>query len=174
MVRVSWKQDASVRTSLQNENFGPLVTPGKATQSKMRNKCCYGRGRTWVNIAVRPCLHSFLTYTTNITFSKIKCENLYKEVYSFVIEVVHYQLIMFPWIFVYDQLYYGYTTHPELLVMVGWSVRTKLLGCWQLRKKNSTSTINNHLSFDVQIAFNSTKEREREREREGERERENL
>ena len=30
-------------------------------------KCCYGRGRAWVNIAVRSCFHK-------ITLSKIKCE----------------------------------------------------------------------------------------------------
>ena len=62
-----------------------------------------------------------------------------------------------------------------------WSVGTKLHGRWQLKNgENSPSTINNHLWFDVQAAYNSTRERERERvggrekerEREGERKRE--
>ena len=58
---------------LQTEGFGLLVTLGWATQAKMRKKCCYGRGWTWVNIAVRPCLHSFLTHNKH-HLSKIKCE----------------------------------------------------------------------------------------------------
>ena len=29
------------KNKLQIEDFGPLVTPGWATQAKMRNKCCY-------------------------------------------------------------------------------------------------------------------------------------
>ena len=55
----------------------------------------------------------------------------------------------------------------------GWSVGTKLPGCWQLENKNSPLIINNHLFlFDVQTAYSSTKERERERERENKWERE--
>ena len=41
---------------LQTEGFGPSVTRCWATPAKMRKKCCYGWGRTWVNIAVCPCL----------------------------------------------------------------------------------------------------------------------
>ena len=55
---------------LQTEGFGPLLTPGWAIRAKMRKKCCYGRGRTWVNIAVS----THFSHTTNINFSKIKCE----------------------------------------------------------------------------------------------------
>ena len=61
---------------LQTKGFGPLVTPGWAIQAKMRKKCCYGRGRTWVNITVRPCLHSFLTYNKHHLF-----ENKVWEIY---------------------------------------------------------------------------------------------
>ena len=46
--------------------------------------------RTWVNIAVRPCLHSFLTHNKHRLFENKGWEIyiFYKEVYSFVIEVV--------------------------------------------------------------------------------------
>ena len=44
----------------------------------------------------------------------------------------------------------------------GWSIGTKFPGCWQLKdKKNSPSTINNHLLFNVQTSYSSTRERER-------------
>ena len=88
----------------QIEGFGPLVTPSWATQAKMRKKCCYGQGRTWVNIAVRLCLPSFLTHNKYHLF-----ENKVWEVYSFVIEVViigwlcsyiyYYWLIMFIYLY---------------------------------------------------------------------------
>ena len=75
---------------LQTEGFGPLVTPSWATQAKMRKKCCYGQGRTWVNIAVCPCLHSFLTHNKHHLFKNKVWEIyiFYKEVYSFIIEIV--------------------------------------------------------------------------------------
>ena len=46
----------------------------------------------------------------------------------------------------------------------GWSIRTKLPGCWQLKNKNSPSIMNYHLLFDVQTAYSSTREGVRERE----------
>ena len=57
-----WETGCRSENQLQTEGSGPLVILGWATQVKMRKKCCYGRGRTWVNIAVRPCLHAFLTH----------------------------------------------------------------------------------------------------------------
>ena len=57
----------------------PSVTHGWATQAKMWKKCCYGWGRTWVNIAVRPCLHSFLTHNKHHLF-----ENKVWEIYIFI------------------------------------------------------------------------------------------
>ena len=42
----------------------------------------------------------------------------------------------------------------------GWSVGTKLTGCWRLKDKNSSSKLNNHLLFDVHIAYRSTRMRE--------------
>ena len=61
---------------LQTEGVGPLVTLGWAIQAKTRKKCCYGRERNWVNIAVRPCLHSFLTHNKHHFF-----ENKVWEIY---------------------------------------------------------------------------------------------
>ena len=43
---------------------------------------------------------------------------------------------------------------------LGWSIGTKLPGCWQLKNKNSLTTIYNHLLFDVQTAYSSMKARE--------------
>ena len=67
-----------------------------------------------VSIQQSVLVSTHFSHTTNITLSKIKCEGFifFKEVYSFGIEDVHYRLIMFPCIFiyVYVQLYYGYTT----------------------------------------------------------------
>ena len=87
---------------LQTDGFGPFVIPSWATQTKMRKKYCYGRWRTWVNIAVRSCLHSFLTDNKHFLF-KIKCERfifLHRSVFVRNWSR-HYQLIMFACIFVY-------------------------------------------------------------------------
>ena len=51
----------------------------------------------------------------------------------------------------------------------GWSVGIKLAGCLQLKNKNSSSTVNNHVLVYVQTAYSSRRGRgkgERERERE--------
>ena len=52
----------------------PSVTHGWATQAKMRKKCCYGQGRTWVNIVFCPCFQLISHTQQNITLSKLKCE----------------------------------------------------------------------------------------------------
>ena len=57
----------------------PSVTRCIATQAKMRKKCSYGRGRTWVNVAVRPYLRSFLTHKKHHLF-----ENKVWEIYIFI------------------------------------------------------------------------------------------
>ena len=64
-------------------------------------------------VAVRPCLHSFLTHNKHHPF-----ENKVWEIYIFIKKCIRsllkssLQLIMFLHIFVYEyvQLYYGYTT----------------------------------------------------------------
>ena len=89
-------------SQLQIGGFGSLVTPGWANQAKMRKKYCYGRRRNWVNIAVRPCLHSFLSHNKHHLF-----ENKVWEIYIFIrSEFVrywsrHYRLMMFPHVSVY-------------------------------------------------------------------------
>ena len=73
----------------------------------MRKKCCYVRGRTWVNTAVCPCLHSFLTHNKHHLF-----ENKMWEIYIFIqkcipsfIEVVHYRFMLFLHVRVYLYMY---------------------------------------------------------------------
>ena len=62
-----------------------------ATQAKKRKKCCHGRGRTWANIAVRPCIHSFITHHKHHPFENKMWEiYFYKEVFSFVCWSRHY------------------------------------------------------------------------------------
>ena len=89
---------------LQTEGFGPLVTPGWATQAKMRNKCCYGRGRTWVNIAVRPCLHSFLTHNKHHPFENKAWEIYIKKCIRSLLKSF-ITAWLFPCIYVYVQLH---------------------------------------------------------------------
>ena len=81
-----------IESQRQREGFRPSVTPGWATPAKMRKKCCNGREK---NLGQYNCLslsQAHLSHTTNITLSRIECERLYlyKEVCSFVIEVVIY------------------------------------------------------------------------------------
>ena len=74
---------------LQTEGFGLAGTHGWTTPAKMREKCYYGRERTWVKITVRPCFHLPLTHKKHHLFeNKVWMMYFYKEVYSFVIEVV--------------------------------------------------------------------------------------
>ena len=62
-----------------------LSDSGWATQANMQKKFCYGRGRTWgVNIAVRPCLQSFLTDNKHHLF-----ENKVWEIYIFIKKCIH-------------------------------------------------------------------------------------
>ena len=68
---------------LQTDVFGPLVNPGWATQTKIRKKCCYGREKY-----SSPSLSPLISYTQQISPFKNSVGDLYKEVYSFVIEVV--------------------------------------------------------------------------------------
>ena len=48
---------SQLETGWQRENqLAALSDPRLSTPAKVRKKFCYGRGRTWVNIAVCPCL----------------------------------------------------------------------------------------------------------------------
>ena len=96
-VRVSRREDASVRTSLQTEGLAAISDPRLSNPAKMRKKCCYGRRRTWgQNSSLSPS-PTHLSHTSNITLSRIKCERLffYKEVCSFVHWSSSLYLIMF-------------------------------------------------------------------------------
>ena len=103
-----WK--ARVRASLQTEGYGPQRPPVKQPQLRCGRRATMVK-RSWVNIAVCPCLHSSLTHHRNI-------ENKVWEMYIFIkkcvrsfIEVRKLCLIMFPLIFVYVL---RYTTLGEL------------------------------------------------------------
>ena len=61
----------------QTEGFGPSVTHGWATPTKMKKKCCYSREKNlgrYSSLSLSPAPFS---HTTNITLSKIKCGRLY-------------------------------------------------------------------------------------------------
>ena len=104
-----------------DRELGPLVTPVWATQAKIRKKCCYERGRTWVNIAVYPCLHSFLTHNKHHLF-----ENKVSEIYIFIRSVfVRYWSHHYSWLCFRSYLYHGYTTFRVNLVF--WFAQWQIL-----------------------------------------------
>ena len=72
-----------------------------------KRSAAMGERRTWVNIAVCPCLHSPLTHNRTSPFRKYSVRDLYfcKEVYYFVYWSCHYRLMMFPHISVYLYMY---------------------------------------------------------------------
>ena len=76
-------------------------------QPRCERSAAMVKRRIWANIAVRPCLHSSLTHNRTSPFRKWNVSDLYfcKEVHSFVIEVVHYRLMMFPHISAYLYMY---------------------------------------------------------------------
>ena len=61
----------------------------------------WSKGRTWVNITVRPCIHSFLTHRKHHHF-----ENKVWEIYIFIRNWSrHYRLMMFLHVSVYLYMY---------------------------------------------------------------------
>ena len=86
----------------QTEGFRPSVTHGWATPVKMTKKCCYGREKNSGRYSSLSPSPTSLSHTTNITFSRIKCERyifIKKCVRSFI-EVRILCLIIFPHIFI--------------------------------------------------------------------------
>ena len=79
-----------MKTSLQTEGFTALSDPRLSNQSQdAKEVLLWSREEFGVNIAVRPYLHSFLTHNKHHPFeNKVRDLYFYKEVYSFVIEVV--------------------------------------------------------------------------------------
>ena len=95
--RPSGSRQSETGCQHENQHENQLaVTNGWATPAKMRKKCCYNQGRTWVNIAVHLYLHLFLSHNKHRPFeNKVWEIYFYKEVCSFIIEVVIICLIMF-------------------------------------------------------------------------------
>ena len=53
---------AKVRASLKTEGHGPQQPPVEQPQPRCGRNAAMVRRRSWINIAVCPCLHSSLTY----------------------------------------------------------------------------------------------------------------
>ena len=125
-----WRQDAEVRTSLQIEGFAALSDPWFSNPSQDEEVLLGLRERTWVNIAVCPGLHSFLTHNKHHPF-----ENKVWEIYIFIRSVFvhywsrHYRLIMFPHISVY---LYMYTCSCIVAIQhYRYQCTTSLYLCWR-------------------------------------------
>ena len=89
------------------EGFGALVTHGWATPAKTRKKCCYGQKKKlgqYSSLPLSP-LISHAQRTSPFRKQSVKDLYFYKEVHSFVIEVVHYRLMTFPQVHVYFYMY---------------------------------------------------------------------
>ena len=123
MVRVSWTEDASMRTSLETEGHKALSDPWLSNPAKMRKEGCYGQRRTWGQYSSLSPSPAHLSHTRNITLSRIKVWEIYfyKEVCSFIHWSSYIIGWLFPHIFVYLylQLYYGYTTLHWVRVGLG-------------------------------------------------------
>ena len=75
---------------------------------------------------------------------------------------MHFQMLM---LCLKNSLIGNNTIHPELLLMVRIICWNKVALVLVTQKQEALLTINNHLLFDVQTAYSSTREREREREK---------
>ena len=101
---------AKVRATMQTEGCGPQRPPVEQPKPRCGRSAAMARRRSWVNIAVCPCLHSSLIHHRNI-------ENKVWEIHIFnkeMCSVVHWSssltLIMFPLIFIIVLRYTTYFT----------------------------------------------------------------
>ena len=89
---------ARVRTSLQTESCGPQWPPVEQPQPRCGRSAVMVKKRSWVNIAVCPCLHSSLTQHRNINPFENKVWEIHifikKRVRSFI-EVVNHLWLCF-------------------------------------------------------------------------------
>ena len=94
-VRVSWRQDAEVRTSSRQRALG-AQWPTVEQPSQDEEEVLLWSKEQLGSILLSVLVSTHFSHTTNITLSKIKCERFifYKEVCSFVIEVVRNRLIV--------------------------------------------------------------------------------
>ena len=98
-------RNARVRTSWHTEGCGLQRPPLKQPQTRCGRSAAMVKRRTWVNIAVCPCLHSSLTHDRNI---ENKEWEIYfcKEVCSFLHWSSSLSLIMFPLMLIFDYVLY--------------------------------------------------------------------
>ena len=105
-VWVGWREDASVRISLQIEGLRPSLTHGWVTQPRWKRNAAMVR-RTWGQYSSLSLSPAHLSYTINITLSRIKCERcifIKKCVRSFI-EIRHYVWLCFAYICICRWLY---------------------------------------------------------------------
>ena len=79
MVQVIWRQDAKVRTTCRQRALGPQWSTTEQPQPRWWRSAAMVERRTWVNIAVHLCLHSFLIHNKHHLF-----ENKVLEIYIFI------------------------------------------------------------------------------------------
>ena len=115
-------RSSQLETGCRSENrlaywglCGPLWPMVEQPKPRCERSAAMVERRTWVNIAVRPCLHSLLTHNKHHLFEN-KVWDFYKEVYSFVIEVV-----IISWLCSHVYLYtcscmWLYNTSPHCLL----------------------------------------------------------
>ena len=77
-----------VRASMQPEGCSPQWSPIEQPQPRCRRSAAMVKRRTWVNIAVCPCLHSSLTHHRNI-------KNKVWEIYIFIKKCVSFVIILY-------------------------------------------------------------------------------
>ena len=111
---VSWRQDASVRISLQTEGRKPSVTHGWATKPRWGRSAAMVARRTWGQYSSLSLSPTHLSHTTETSPFQEWSVRDYIFIKKCVRSFVHWSsslcLIMFLHIFVYVyvQLYYGY------------------------------------------------------------------
>ena len=88
-VELAGDRNVRVRTSLQTEGCGPQRPPVEQPQPRCRRSAAMVKRRTWVNIAVCPCLQSSVTHHKNIE-NKVWEIYFCKELCSFIHWSCHY------------------------------------------------------------------------------------
>ena len=113
-VELVGERNARVRTSLQIEGYGPQRPPVEQPKLRCGRSAAMVKRRTWVNMAVCPCLHLSLT---NINPFEHKVWDIYifikKWVHSFL-EVRHYLCLYYRWL-CFRVYVCGYTTISTFL-----------------------------------------------------------
>ena len=90
---------ARVKASLQTEGCDPLWPLVEQLQLRCRRSAAMIKRRSWVNIAVCPCLHSSLKHHRNIKNKVWEIHIFIKKCVCSFIELRHLCLIMFPLVY---------------------------------------------------------------------------